>query len=253
MGNDRQRRAERAEQMRRERERADRRRRNVLTLVIAVVVVALIVIGALAVRMASTDDDREVVQPRNTTDDHGIVIDTAVAEGEPTTVEIYEDFQCPVCRAFEEAAGAYLDAQVEAGAITLVHRPFSFLDGVGGSTNRYSHRSTNAALCVLDHEGVPAYRSMHRLLFANQPEEGTAGPSDDELVELAAEAGTTGIDECVTSERFVPWVDEAMRAGEAAGVGGTPTVLVDGAPVESAGGGAPGLAELQAAIAAAKG
>jgi protein-disulfide isomerase len=70
---------------------------------------------------------------------------------------------------------------------------------------------------------VPAFRKMHDLLYANQPAEGGDGPEDPELLERA----------------------------EQAGVGGTPTVLVAGQEVQNAAGGPPGIAELQAAIAAA--
>ena len=70
------------------------------------------------------------------------------------SVEVYEDFQCPICRSFEEQSGDFLRQQVASGAVTITYRPFSFLDDTGGSPNDYSKRSTSAALCALDQGGV---------------------------------------------------------------------------------------------------
>lgn len=257
MSNDRQQRAARAEQMRRDREKADRRQRNVITVAVVAVIAVLIGVGSYAVTSAS-DKTSTVVQPANATKDHGIVYDAAAARatpptgGKPVVVEVYEDFQCPVCKAFEAATGDFLDSQVSSGAVTVVYKPFSFLDDNGGSPNRYSHRATNAALCVLADGGASAYKKMHDALYATQPEERTPGPEDDELIDRAKQIGVTGIDSCIREETYEGWIDEAREAGEKAGVGQTPTVVVDGKAVSNSAGGAPGVEDLQAAIAAAQ-
>lgn len=256
MSNDRQNRAARAEQMRREREKADRKQRNLITAGIVTVVIVLISIGGYAVKSASNDNKKNttVVQPANATDDYGVVYDSVAAGGTqtagttPVQVELYEDFQCPVCKAFEQANGDFLDRQVEAGTISIIYKPFSFLDEVGGSPNRYSHRATNAALCVLADGGVPAYKKMHDLLYEKQPEERTDGPEDDELIDRAKEVGVTGIDSCVDTEKYVPWIDKAKSVAAGAGIRRTPTVLVDGQEVQNPSGGAPQINDLQAAI-----
>ena len=51
------------------------------------------------------------------------------------------------------------------------------------SLNEYSSRATNAALCALDSGGVEDYSAVHDYLYANQPDEGTAGPENAALVE----------------------------------------------------------------------
>jgi protein-disulfide isomerase len=259
MTNDRKKRAARAEQMRKEREKADRRRRTTITAAIVAAVVLLVGVGGYAVTTAGKDDDKPVVQPTNATEDYGIVYDAAAAGSTPpagttpVVVEIYEDFQCPICQSFEEANGDFLDRQVAAGAITVVYKPFSFLDDLGGSSNRYSHRATNVALCVLADSGVSAYKKMHDLLYENQPEERTDGPDDDELIDRAAEVGVTGIDSCVDDQTYEGWIDKARSVASAAGIDSTPTVLIGGQEVVNTAGGPPSEADLQAAIAAANG
>lgn len=237
MSNDRK---QRAEQMRKEREKAEKRQRNVITVAIVTVVIALVAVGGYAIKTTSDKNAKntELVAPQNVTEDYGIVYDTAAAGGEaaadaePVEVELYEDFQCPACRSFEQASGGFLKQQVESGAITIVYRPFSFLDNA--SLNDYSSRSTNAALCALDAGGVEDYVQVHDYLYANQPAEQTAGPENAALVEALEGLGVTGVEQCVKSEKFVPWIEEAAdtaRTGDRE-VSGTPTVYVGGEQVE---------------------
>lgn len=249
MANDRQKRAVRAEQMRKEREKADKKQRNLITVGIVGIVAVLVVLAGFAIASISSDNAKDTALnvPANVTDDYGIVYDAEAAGGEPATdpvsVELYEDFQCPACQAFEATSGDFLREQVKSGAIEITYRPFSFLDDLGGSPNEYSARSTNLAICALDAGGVEDYITVHDYLYENQPTEGEPGPDNAELIEAAEGLGITGIEECVRTERFGRWIDDAKNAGTAEGVTGTPTVLVAGETVEN-----PTPQALQAAI-----
>lgn len=253
MSNDRQNRAARAEQMRKEREKADRKQRNLITVGIVVVVIALIAVGGWGIKAASDANKKEtkVVQPANATKDFGIVYTAADAGGapaadvKPVSVELYEDFQCPACLVFEQQSSSFLKQQVASGAIDITYRPFSFLDGQ--SLNKYSSRSTSAAICALDKGGVEDYVKVHDYLYANQPEEGTAGPTNADLAKAFDGLGITGLESCIKTEKFIPWVEEAKNAGSDKGVGSTPTVIVAGKEVKN-----PNPQTLQAAIDAAK-
>ncbi|MFC5679444.1 DsbA family protein [Aeromicrobium endophyticum] len=257
MSNDRQNRAARAEQMRKEREKADRKQRNLITVGIVVVVIALIAVGGYGINAASKANEKEdkVVQPANATKDFGIVYDAAAAgatppaDAKPVSVEVYEDFQCPICRSFEEQSGDFLRQQVASGAVTVTYRPFSFLDDTGGSPNDYSKRSTSAALCALDKGGVADYIKVHDYLYANQPDEGTPGPENAALAKAIDGLGISGVDSCVKTEKFVPWVKKARTTASDSDrkVDSTPTVYVGGKAVEN-----PSPQGLQAAIDAAK-
>lgn len=253
MANDRQQRAARAEQMRKERDKADKKQRNLITIGIVGVVAVLVVLAGFAITSISSDNatDTALNTPANVTDDYGVVYDAEAAGGEPSTdpvsVELYEDFQCPGCQSFEAASGEFLKQQVESGAIEITYRPFSFLDALGASPNEYSKRSTNLAICALDAGGVEDYVTVHDYLYQNQPTEGTAGPEDAELIEAAEGLGITGLDECVRTERFGRWIEDAKAAGTADGVTGTPTVYVGGETIAN-----PTPAALQTAIEAAQ-
>jgi protein-disulfide isomerase len=251
VSNERQQRAARAEQMRKEREKADRKQRNLITVGIVVVVVALIAAASVAISQTNNANKTvdKVINPVNATK-YGIVYDAKAAGGtaapDPVKVIAYEDFQCPACLSFEQQSGAFLDDLVKKGEITVEYRPISFLDD-SSNGNKYSSRAGSAALCVLDKAGVPAFKKMHDVLYANQPAEGTRGRPDSDLIDFAKQAGVTGIDSCIKSERFVPWLRAATTASRDAGVSATPTVEVDGKAVPS-----PTPETLQQAIDAAK-
>lgn len=246
---DRRQRAERAEQMRKERERADRKQRNLITVAIVVVVVALIAVGAWAVSSAGDDEPvGPLVTPAHTTSSFGVDYSAVDAGGtagsDPVRVVLYEDFQCPACRSFEEQNGAYLDDLVKKGEITIEYRIFAFLDSK--SSTDYSTRSASAAMAVLDKDGVAAFKKFHDVLYANQPAEGGAGLDDETLIDLAKEAGVTGIGKDVKDRTFEPWVRKAVKAGEADGISSTPAIVIDGKQVAAT------PADIAAAIAAAK-
>lgn len=251
MAGGRQDREARAEQMRKDRESAGRLNRNLISIAVVAVVVALIALGGYAVTAAGKDSAGELVTPQHANDDFGIVYSADVAGAKPVRVTLYEDFLCPGCAALEASVGSFLDDAVASGQIEIEYRPFAFL--TTRSTNEYSQRAWNAAACVLDTGGVTAFKSFHDILFANQPQEGTAGPDDDRLIAFAKQAGVTGVDACVKDQTFTPWVEEALAQGEDDGVRSTPTLLVDGKAVQGAGGTVPTLKDIQQAIVAASG
>lgn len=212
--------AERAEQQRRE------RNRRLLLIGSVVLGLLVVVVGAFALQSRRNTVDGDVDRvPSGVSDGYGVVVGDADA---PTTLTVYEDFQCPVCRVFENETEGELRAAVDAGRLRIDYRMVSFLDRA--STNEYSSRALNAAAVVLDTSGNEAFRRFHALLFDRQPEEGTAGPTDGELVDLAVEAGAveSEVRPGIESKEFADWTANAQAAMSEAGVNSTPTVLVDG-------------------------
>ncbi|KQY58678.1 hypothetical protein ASD11_03225 [Aeromicrobium sp. Root495] len=266
MSNDRQQRAARAEQMRKEREKADKKQRNLITVAIVVIVVALVAAGGWAIAKTSSENAvaEDVVPPASSTKDFGITYtpedagaSAAVVKksADPVTVVLYEDFQCPVCKQFEAAFGAALDGLVKNGDIQIEYRLLNFLDNNGGSPNGYSGRAGSAALCVYDAQGGAAYKKVHDALYAAQPEEGTNGPEAPELIDTVKTAGITtnaALESCIKKEKYQPWIEEGVKDSREKKVSGTPTVMVDGKTVEGQGGGVPTFDQIQAAVTAAK-
>ena len=217
-------RAARAAALKAERERQERQRR--IRIVVAVVVGLVLVVAAAFLIQNLRDSTGEAADaPAGTVDDYGVVVGDDSA---PTTVTIYEDFQCPICAQFEAEIGEELNAGIEAGKVKVDYRMVSFLDRASG--NEYSSRAMNAAAVVLDTAGVDAFKSFHDELFANQPEEGTDGPEDDELIDAAVAAGAdeASIRTAIEDKSFDQWIKNATDQMSVDGVNGTPTVFIDG-------------------------
>lgn len=257
--NGREERATRAEQMRKDRERAEKRQRNLITVGIVAIVVVLIAVAAVAFKMES--DKRAVntklIPPAGATQDYGVVYTPKDAGGtakDVVRVVVYEDMQCPICQRFEQANGQYFADAVKKGEIEVEYRFVAFLDDLGASPNEYSRRASNAVLCARDEGGPAQFKQMHDLLYANQPEEKTLGPEDNALVESAVSVGVkqAAAESCILKHRYVPWLEKATAAMTKEKVTGTPTVRVEGKDVKGTGGGIPTMLDIQRAVEAAK-
>jgi protein-disulfide isomerase len=160
------------------------------------------------------------------------------------TVEDYIDFMCPHCKAFHDEAGPTIAQLLADKKITLVQHPVAYLDAA--STTKYSTRSSAASGCASDDGKFNEYGEV---LFANQPAEGSAGLSDDQLISLGAQAGLgDSFKSCVKDQRYVSWAKKVSDDATKAGITGTPTILVNGKKVQ--GGSAAILAAVEEASAA---
>ncbi|MER7191234.1 DsbA family protein [Streptomyces flaveolus] len=154
--------------------------------------------------------------------------DGIVVGAGPVQVDAFIDFLCPFCKQFERRSGPILDELTANEAISLVYHPMGFLDGL--STTRYSSRASAASGCASDGGHFMEYLYA---LFTNQPPEGGPGLSDDELVELGRTVGLTdsSFAACVRQGVYLEWSSFVTATAIQRGVGGTPTVAVQGVPV----------------------
>lgn len=154
-------------------------------------------------------------------------------------IALWVDYLCPICRQFEEANSAAIADLLERGAATIEIHPIAILTNRSQGT-QYSLRAANAAACVANNY-PNSFLDFHNALYTNQPEEGTEGLSDEELIRLATESGAgPDVESCINDGQFEDWVKastERAISGELAinnldkkftGVTGTPTVLING-------------------------
>jgi protein-disulfide isomerase len=201
-----------------------------LLIVIAVVVVAVLVGGiVLYVRSSSSG---AAVTPTYTATASGAVV--TAGTGKPT-IDVYEDFLCPNCEIFEKAYGNEIVSALNEGKMTVRFHTIAILDSRTNPAG-YSTRAANAALCAVPAGIYPAYRQK---LFANQPAEGSAGLTDNQLVQLGTQLGAKGdFAACVTGARNASAVTAATQkavtnpALQTDGLFGTPTVVANGAMVD---------------------
>jgi protein-disulfide isomerase len=154
-----------------------------------------------------------------------VVAPGAEAEaGKPVKVVLYVDFICPVCKNFETQYNDQLTSLRNDGKITVEYRPLGFLDS--RSSTNYSSRAANAAACVAN-TAPEKYADYFNALYAQQPAEGSAGLSDNDLKKMASDMGVN-IGSCVDDKTYRPYVKFTTKEASAIGVTGTPTVFVDG-------------------------
>lgn len=206
---------------------ADKRKRTITNSVIAVVVVAAIVAIFVLVQneRQAPDVGNNVALPALVTEQGGGM---TFGDG-PVTVDLWEDFQCPHCKDFEAVNGAMLGDKVDAGEITMVVHPVSFMDQ--NLQNDSSVLAANAFGCTAA-SGEEAGLAFHSKVFAEQPPEALQTPawSNDDLIGWGTESGVDdpGWESCVNDGTYSDWVTQVEASMVDAGVSTTPTIIIDG-------------------------
>jgi protein-disulfide isomerase len=167
----------------------------------------------------------------------GVDATGAVLIGDPeaaNVVEVYIDYQCPFCQRWEEGIGTPLAAKALQPGSDLLVKQYN-LAFLGESSPTLtpagaSARAASAAACVVNHDGVDTFVAFSQAVFAAaDPSEPPTQFSAEALTELATAAGASSDAlACIEAEGNVPFVAATTQAGFGRGVGGTPTVIVNG-------------------------
>lgn len=212
--------------------KAQDRKRNLivqlgLTSIVVVFAVALVLYIVMSKGSTAASHNGDIRAVRIASDS----LITQDGTDEPKAVlSIYEDFQCPHCRVFEETFGPTIASLVDSGVVAADYYMVAILNT---SANRnYSTRSANAAYCVAD-ESEEAVMRFRAALFAQQPLEGSAdAPDDASLIETARQAGVVGaVPGCVNEGTYDDMVQGLAAASQ---VRATPTIRLNGERINPA-------------------
>lgn len=243
---------ERAREMRTQHKKQERRRRLILQLsvlggavaVLAVVTVTLISMNQSPARgpLNMASDGIKIGQELTAVRTPGLVPGEQPAASKTNDdgvidIQLYVDYLCANCGTFEQNNAEQLRQWVESGAATLEIHPIALLTTKSAGT-QYSLRAANAAACVAEFS-PDSFFDFHDALFVDQPQEGTEGLSDEQLVKRATGAGVTNISKvrtCIEKKRFSSWVQAAtVRAlngpipnADIPAITTAPTIIVDG-------------------------
>jgi len=247
---------EKARQLREANARKERSKSLILKLSVVVGVLAAVAIIVVTILSGVNQNNAVAGGPGNMIYNSGIKIGTNLeaytktqtpapnpsaassTNGQVPNIQIYIDYQCPICGMFESGNTEQLRSWVKTGAATIEVHPISFLDG-RGSPNTYSSRSANAAVCVANYSPNQFF-DFSAALFANQPAEGTPGPENDALIARAKSVGVENankIADCINNNSYKKWIADTTNKvldpsysvqGSSIKITGTPTIVVNG-------------------------
>jgi protein-disulfide isomerase len=167
----------------------------------------------------------------------------------PVTLDVWSDYQCPVCGQFAELVEpALIRTYVTDGTLKIVDHDAAFQGQRGSSSYDESVEAAAGARCAAEQD---LYWQFHNVLFANQVGENEGAFRDERLRAMATLAGVDVVawDAC----RATGTQQAAVRAETAdavkLGVSATPTLHLNGQVIV----GLRSAAELGALIEAAAG
>jgi len=201
-------------------------------IVVGVVVLVAVIIGA-AVLYFRNSANGTAAAPTYTATASAAVVTAGTGK---VVVDTYEDFLCPICNQFEKRYSAQIVAALNAGQISVRYHTIAILDP-SSTPAGYSTRAANAAVCSAAAGIYPVYREK---LFAEQPAEGSAGLTNEQLVAFGTALGAKGDfagcvnggtnTKAVTAETDKAIADPALKNSN--GQFGTPTLRVKGKSVD---------------------
>lgn len=138
----------------------------------------------------------------------------------PLTVEVFSDFTCPHCRAFHDLIVPQLMRDyVVSGKIYLVNRDFP-LNGPDHRYCREAHAYANAAARIGKYEPVAGR------LWANQAAWGASGKIWETIAPALSSEEQKKVQALVKDPGVTGEVERELNAGIAAGISGTPTLII---------------------------
>lgn len=213
--------SKRAEVARARRAQAERRAQRTRLAIFSMIAIAAVIGIATQVLSSGSDEQARIPAGASAAEGYGIVFNPTAT----TTVDIWEDPQCPACKSFEAVSGDLLNTLARDGRAKVVFHPLSFLGDE-------SKTAANALGCAAD---AGKFLEFHTVMYDNQPAgENTKVWTEDAMIDLGAKAGITteAFKTCVRDETFKGWVANIADDGAKRNVNQTPTLWFNGREVD---------------------
>ena len=199
-------------------------------LVIGMVVLVVAVTVGVSLSSNKAKESAAVPSSVDKAEGDGIVFNKGLAD--VPKIDIWEDFQCPVCRDFEAVNNDQIREWIDAKKVVAVFHPLSFIGSQNPGLANESAAMANAAACSAD-EGK--FLQYHEALYANQASSENSGKwNATTLIALGANLKITSknFSDCVTQGKYLGWVENVASDGAAKKVDSTPTVFINGKEIE---------------------
>jgi protein-disulfide isomerase len=225
---------------------AARRRKKQMTIagIVAAVIVVAVGIGLLVAHNSSSSKAFGTNQPftapkgvsanpATEADPGGILYGTNLQA--KTTLQIWEDVRCPVCKAAEDMLGDTYKAYANDGRIKVEYHLVDLIDNA--SFGQGSVVGGSALGCAQDVSSAD-FMSYHNLFYKNQPDETKDGfGSVPNVLNLAGQVEglrSATFDACVTAGKYAPWVraNYSALSTKLNGSPATPDFYINGTPFQ---------------------
>lgn len=179
----------------------------------------LFIVVALAGVAAYSNSSKNSTLPGGTSakDGYGITFNTSATP----QIDIWEDFQCPICHTFEGINGSYINEVASSGKAKVIFHPMSFI-------GPESKIAANAAACA-NVEGK--FLQFHTALYEDQSSTENSGHwNSAAMLGLGKKIGITSstFANCVNQNKFDGWVSKIEDSAASKNVNATPTVFING-------------------------
>ena len=217
-------------------EQAKKARRKRITLV-AAGVVALVLVASLTtggIIVASRAAWATGVPTTANADHSGIVVNPGKAKDSAPLFVVYQDYQCPWCKKFDETFDNAIRQRADQGQFRLEYRTMTFLDHNLG--NDSSLRAGIAAACA---DSVGSLAFYHKTIYDNQPAKEGQGYTNEQLRNIfPGQAGIAGdklttFQACYDAQAMRAFVEGTQEAASKAGIKSTPTYVFNGKDITS--------------------
>lgn len=194
--------------------------------IIAVIVVAVVLIQA---NRSSSEGFNGKLAPISK-QANGTVVMAKAGVNKPV-LDIWEDFQCPICHEFEKANDATVKQLAAEGKVKVVYHPMTIFSAQQAATKN-AHDNSVRALNASMAAPADKWMAFHDKLYANQPEETQEnGFPTSQLVQLGKEVGITdpAFKSAVTGMKYEKQAEaNTNRALNQEKITGTPTLRLNG-------------------------
>ena len=208
--------------------------------VVSVLLVAVVVIGGV-LYFGSKPSDPITAAPVAATYPTAVQGGVVVAGTGPMQLDLYEDAQCPACKAFEGTYGQRITQALNDNRFTVRYHMVNLLENSSNPPG-YSTLGGNAIICSAANN---AFAGLFQALYDQQPAEGGAGYTVDQLVDAGKQVNAgPGYEACVRNGTYSAAVAANYRQASStpallttsSGQTGfaTPTVVLNGRMVDSA-------------------
>lgn len=138
----------------------------------------------------------------------------------PVTIEMYGDFQCPICRQADLTLRSIAPKYIDTGKAKIVFHNFAFI-------GQESTWAAEAAECANDQGKFWDYASY---VYDHQVGENVGGFVQTNLKQFGQAVGLDAniFNACVDSNKYESLIASELAQGQALGVSATPTFVING-------------------------